>query len=154
MRTILIVFAALLTASAGRLARVWADETIEIDTDTFAAIAYSPSTGEYRYAYGYRSREGAQDAALRKCTAEDARMVCWVKHGFCALALGDDKGCWGTGWRFGDGAENIAAAKTALAECEKRTTGARLVLVLSSDGQHVWKPKPSAPTAEPGERSK
>jgi hypothetical protein len=114
------------------------DSTIEIDSHSFAAIAYSPATGKYGYAYNYRSRSAAEKAALEKCDAEDARIACWVNRGFCALALGDDKTCWGVGWRYGGGSSNTDAKDTALKECGNRTTGAHIVLCLSSDGQYVW----------------
>ncbi len=32
---------------------------IDIDPDSYAAVAYSPSTGAYYYAYGYGSRASA-----------------------------------------------------------------------------------------------
>jgi hypothetical protein len=122
---------------------VRADE-IYIDEDSFAAVAYSPSTGEFYYAYNYGDRWEAQQAALNACHAKDARIVCWVNNGFCALAVGDDKSAWGVGYEYGDSANNTAAINTALAECRKRTTGAHIVVCLSSDGQYVYQPQPRA----------
>ena len=115
---------------------------IDIDPDSVAAIAYSPSTGEFGYAYNYEDRESAEKAALKNCSPKDARIVCWVKSGFCALALGDDKSAWGTGYQYDNGSNNTDAMDTAVAECKKRTTGAHVVLCLSSDGQYIYKPKP------------
>jgi serine/threonine-protein kinase len=114
------------------------DSTIEIDSRSYAAIAYSPATGKYGYSYDHRSRSNAEKAALEKCGAEDAQIACWIKRGFCALALGDDKTCWGVGWRYGGGSSNTDAKDTAMKECGNRTTGAHIVLCLSSDGQYVW----------------
>ena len=54
---------------------------IDIDPDSVAAIAYSPSTGEFGYAYNYEDRESAEKAALKNCSPKDARIVCWVKSG-------------------------------------------------------------------------
>ena len=54
---------------------------------------------------GY-SRSSAERAALKKCDADDARIVCWVNNGFCALAVSEDGSGWGTGWSYGDGATN------------------------------------------------
>jgi hypothetical protein len=116
-------------------------DQIEIDTDSFAAIAYSPSTGEFGYAHSYEDRESAEKAALDACSPKDARIVCWINNGFCALALGDDKSAWGVGYEYAGGASNTDAMATAVAECKKRTTGAHVALCLSSDGQYVHKPK-------------
>ncbi|MBX9788352.1 MAG: DUF4189 domain-containing protein [Pirellulales bacterium] len=117
-----------------------ATDWIDIDDDSYAAIAYSPATGHYAYAYNYGSRWSAEKAALRQLDEEDGRIVCWVNNGFCALALGDDVGCWGTGYEWGDGASNLDAANRARSECSERTSGAHVVLVLSSDGQVIQKP--------------
>ncbi len=107
-------------------------DLIEFDDDTYAAIAYSPATGKWGYAYDCDSRSSAEEAALSRCKAPDACIVTWVHNGFCALALGDDKSHWGVGWSFGDGASNVSARNRALAECRQRTTGARLVLCVCS----------------------
>jgi len=118
-----------------------ATDYIDIDEDSYAAIAYSPSSGEFHFAYNYGSRSAAEKAALARCKESDAKIVCWVNNGFCALALGDEVGKYGTGYRWGDGASTRGAAERALAECSKRTTGARIVLLLSSDGQVIQKEK-------------
>ncbi len=112
-------------------------QSLDVDSSSYAAVAYSPSTGDYGYSYNYGSRWSAEKAALERCDAPDARIVGWVNRGFFALALGDDKSCWGTGWSYGDDATNTEAITRALAECRKRTTGARLVLCLVSDGQYI-----------------
>jgi hypothetical protein len=114
-----------------------AGSTIDIDDYSYAAVAYAPSTGSYAYAYGYYTRADAERAALARCKPTDARIVCWVKNGFCALALGDDTKCWGVGHRWGNGASNSAALDRALSECSTRTTGSHVVLCLSSDGQVI-----------------
>lgn len=119
------------------LAATCAADTIQIDRKSVAAIAYSPATGKYGCAYNLRSRSTAEKAALADCGADDARVVCWVKDGFCILALGDDKACWGVGWQYGSSATTEAPRKKAIADCGNRTTNPRLVLVLSSDGQLI-----------------
>src|SRR5579862_6346578 len=91
-------------------------DVIVFDGDTYAAIAYSPSTGSYGYAYNYGSRGSAETAALRNCKAPDARIVTWVNNGFCALALGDDVGSYGIGYSWGNGATNTYAKQRALQE--------------------------------------
>jgi hypothetical protein len=107
-------------------------DTIYFNGDTYAAIAYSPETGKWGYAYNCGSRGQAERMALSNCPQSDARIVCWVHNGFCALALGDDKASWGTGWSYGDGATNTAARNYAMTNCKARTTGARIVLCVCS----------------------
>lgn len=114
------------------------DHTIEIRHNSYAAIAYSPATGKYAYAYDCRSRAVAEKAALEKCGADDATIACWINHGFCALALGNDKSCWGAGWEYGNGANNQRAKEKALEDCRNRTTGVYAAVMLSSDGQYIW----------------
>ena len=118
-----------------------ATDYIDIDEDSYAAIAYSPATGKFAFSYNYGSRSSAEKAALKQLDKEDGKIVCWVNNGFCALALGDEVGKYGMGYRWGDGASTRGAAERALAECSKRTTGARIVLLLSSDGQVIQKEK-------------
>lgn len=115
---------------------------LDVSEWSYAAIAYAPSTGNYRYSYNYGSRYAAEQAALRGMTEKDAKIVCWVNRGFAALALGDDVGAYGTGWEWGDEATNTAAMETALANCRENTKGARIVLCLVSDGQYIYHPKP------------
>jgi hypothetical protein len=112
--------------------------TLEISRSSYAAIAYSPATGKYGYAYDYRSRKAAEKAALEQCGADDARIACWVNFGFCALAVGDDKSCWGVGYKYGNGANNRKTGNEALENCKSRTIGAHVAVILSSDGQYIW----------------
>jgi hypothetical protein len=109
-----------------------ADEVIVFDGDTYAAIAYSQNTGSVGYAYNCGSRGEAERMALRNCKGSDARIVTWVNNGFCALAVGQD-GAWGIGYSWGDGASNTEARARALAECRKRTTGARIRVCICSE---------------------
>ena len=139
LRTLLALFALTCVALLGEARTIRADEVIP-NSNTYAAIAYSPATGNYGYGYNYGTRFDAEAAALRHCKAEDARIVTWVNNGFCALALGDDKSTWGVGWRYGPGASNADAKRTALNECAKRTTNARIVLCVSSANVAPEKP--------------
>src|ERR1017187_5206665 len=149
MKTAPLLLIALLAAASVFAAVARADSTIDINSDSFAAIAYSPATGKYGYGNNYRSRSAAEKAALDNCGAEDARIACWVSRGFCALALGDDKTCWGVGWQYGGGSSNNDAKKSALENCGKRTTGAHIAICLSSDGQYIWEPNKSAIVIRP-----
>jgi hypothetical protein len=131
---------AILTVIVAAIVQSQENRSLTISSDSFAAIAYSPKTGEYAYAYDLRSRSAAENAALEKC-GEDARLACWVSRGFCALALGSDKSCWGIGYSYGNGADTNKAKNEALADCRNRTSGAHIAVVLSSDGQYVWDEK-------------
>lgn len=131
------ILAVLVLCSASVLtpvAQLQAQTIVVFDGDSYAAIAYSPSTGKYGYAYNYGSRWAAEAAALAYCEAPDAEIVVWVNNGFCALALGDEPGVYGVGWSYGDGSSNVAAMNWALYECGKRTTNPRIVVVISSQG--------------------
>src|ERR1051326_8067074 len=108
------------------------DEVNEIDGDTYAAIAYAPSTGSIGYAYCCGSRSEAERKALRNCKGSDAQIVTWVNNGFCALAVGDN-GAWGYGFSWGDGASNAEAKTRALANCRKRGTGAKIKICICSE---------------------
>jgi hypothetical protein len=112
---------------------------LSIAEGSVAAIAYSPTTGKYGLAYNCQNRKSAEKEALSDCGAEDAQIVTWVEKGFCALALGADKSCWGVGWSFGSGSSTDAARQRALDDCRKRTTRVHIEAHLSSDGQILWK---------------
>jgi hypothetical protein len=135
-RTLFLLIAMIATGVFAADAR--ADKTYSVDDDTFAAIAYSPATGKYGYSYNYGSRWAAELAAKRNCAADDACVVCWANCGFCVLALGDDPTCWGIGYAYGTGATLKEAHEMALADCQKRTSGARIAVVVLSDGQFVF----------------
>ena len=127
-----VLFVLSCVALLGTAARARCDEVIVFRGDTYAAIAYSPATGNYGYAYNHGSRSSAEAAALRNCNGDDARIVTWVHNGFCALALGDDRSKWGVGWSFGDGATNTYARRRALQECAKQTTNSRILICVCS----------------------
>ena len=121
------VLALLLTSAA---AFFLAPRALADDGDKFAAIAFSQSTGSYGYGYGFDARSGAENEALAQCSGDDAKVVVWVKNGWCALAVGDDN-AYGYGW-----AEDLGTArKIALAECRKRTTNSRVVICVSHEGK-------------------
>ncbi|HVS36794.1 MAG TPA: DUF4189 domain-containing protein [Gemmataceae bacterium] len=58
--------------------------------DKFAAIAYSPSTGAYGYAYGKACRDEAERTALGYCKGADARILVSCEDSCAALAVGDN----------------------------------------------------------------
>ena len=114
-----------------------ANKVITIDRNSYAAIAYSRSTGQYGYGYNYRSRRAAEKAALAKCNAPDAFIANWVNWGFAALALGNDKSVCGIGYVYGPSCKVSDAIDAAKKNCSEGTTGVYVVVVLSSDGQYI-----------------
>jgi hypothetical protein len=85
--------------------------------NSFAAIAYSPSTRTHAFSYGCFSQRGAERAALARCKAPDARIVSFSRNAYTALAVGED-GSWGAGWGF----SKAQAEANARAECQRHTT--------------------------------
>jgi len=133
--TLLAAFAALLNVPA---AQAESGETIQINTNSYAAVAFSRSTNRYHYAHNYPSRAEAEQAALRGLNAGDGKLAGWVKGGFFALAFSYDGG-WRTGWSYGEAASNADAASHALRDFRAQGRGARIVVCLSSDGQYIYK---------------
>ena len=101
MKPVHILVAAALLASAGIFPRIAGadDNVITIDPNSFLAIAFSESTGEFHYVYNYSDQAAAEQAVLGLFQAKDAKLVHWVNWGYCALAVGDKKGAWGVGWK-------------------------------------------------------
>ena len=96
--------------------------------DTFAAIAYSPSTARYGYGNGYPTKSQALARARRECGSRDARTN-WCKNAWIALAISDGSpGGWGSSW----GATPEIARNSARAECLARNPDARVVVCVSS----------------------
>jgi hypothetical protein len=67
---------------------------------SWAAIAYSPSTGHWATAWNYPSQESAKGGALYQCfkKASDCRSMVSVRNGYAALAVssnGAAAGRWG-----------------------------------------------------------
>ena len=70
----------------------------------FAAIAYSTETGNWGYSFGQGYLSDAQNVAIDRCNASDAKVVVWVENGWAALAVGDN-GAYGWGWSGNSRAE-------------------------------------------------
>jgi tetratricopeptide (TPR) repeat protein len=154
MKYMPVLLAAMFLAACSALPRVVRAENepqvIDINSDSYAAISYSPSTGKWAYSYSYGDRWSAEKAAVEACKDEDARALCWVNEGFAALALGKDKEHWGWGTSYGSDASSAEAVNIALEKCKERTTDVHIVLCLSSDGQFIQKPQRPAPTQDNG----
>jgi hypothetical protein len=133
MKTLLASFALSLLALAGFSSSARAD-VVTIDSDSYAAVAYSPKTGKYGYAWGCGSRGSAERAALSECKEDDAKIVGWVNAGFLVLVIADDN-AYGCGYSYGDGATNTDAHKSAVKELRKHSdVKVKVIVVLCSSG--------------------
>ena len=110
IRTVRLAAAALVLSTVAALAS--ATPARADFGDTFAAIAYSPSTGHVGYSYNAPSRARAEQAALNECDRDDAEILVWVKNGYAAMAVGDD-GSYGYAW----GSTRATAERIALQKC-------------------------------------
>ncbi|MFK5976466.1 MAG: DUF4189 domain-containing protein [Sulfurovum sp.] len=84
----------------------------------YGAISFSQSTGAYGYAYDYKSKRGAMNAARRKCGRRDCKTPLWFRNACGALAIGNGNG-YGTGW----GNTRSSAKRKALRSCRKYNRG-------------------------------
>jgi hypothetical protein len=74
----------------------------------YAAIAYSPATGEAGYAYNAPTKSSAMAAALANCDHLDAEVLVVAEDAYVALAVSPD-GYYGYAWGTDqDIAEGIA----------------------------------------------
>jgi hypothetical protein len=117
----------------------------EKKSDFFAAIAYSPSTGKIGYTAGHaRTKEDAQQRAVKNCGAADAKTFMWSRE-WAAIAVSQDRvGVAG----FGPGATREIAERTALEQCKKLAHGGpcRIVLAVHSSGENSLPPVAKAAT--------
>jgi hypothetical protein len=122
-----------LSALALTLSPATADaDTVEIDSNTYAAIAFSQKTGKYGYAWNYRSRAAAQREALARCPGADAEVVAWVNFGWAVLVIGED-GASGYATAYGEGATSGDAYRNALGEMRKHSDArVKTVLIVCS----------------------
>jgi hypothetical protein len=96
--------------------------------DTYAAIAYSPSTGKWGYGHGYPTKEEAIARATRECDKDDVKTN-WCKNAWLALALSNkSRGGWGSAW----GETRALARSKAKAECLKHNPDAYMAVSIPS----------------------
>jgi hypothetical protein len=93
-------------------------------TDYWAAIAYSPTTGNYGTSSELRGRDTATRMAKDKCGAADAQSVVLVGNGWCALAVGRDTDAWGVGYA----SDRTTAERNALEAAGERTTDCKIAV--------------------------
>ncbi len=67
-------------------------------SDHYAAVAYSQLTGRYGSAFGYKTREEAEQSALKYVNTADAQVIYWCKNAWIAFAGGKLGGSWGVAW--------------------------------------------------------
>jgi hypothetical protein len=102
----------------------------------YGAIALSPRTLKYGYAFRFASRKQAEEAALTFCYANkgnprDCKVLVWYRNTCASLAIkppsteGKLDGAWGAQWA----SSRDAARKKALAACQSQSaTGCRTEL--------------------------
>jgi hypothetical protein len=96
--------------------------------DSFAAIAFSPSTGRWGYGNGFSTKSEAIARARRECGRRDSKTN-WCKDAWIALAISNQSaGGWGSSW--GDTPE--IARNKAISECLSRNPDAHVVLCVSA----------------------
>jgi S1-C subfamily serine protease len=96
----------------------------------YAAIAFDSRTGQYGWSWNATTLAAAENLALEKVAGRHARVVVWVRDGWCALARSRDGAA---GWAQGPTREYVVA--TALAACRSQTTAAcYIALAFRADG--------------------
>src|SRR5262245_2529559 len=111
---------------------VQADE-IKVDPDKYGAIAFSPKTKKYGYAYNFSTQEAAEKAALAAVKADDAKNLTWVKYGWAALVIAED-GAYGYDHTFGDGATDGEAVEKAIKQLRKHSDKKIVTTVIVCSG--------------------
>jgi serine/threonine-protein kinase len=96
--------------------------------NTYAAVAFSPSTGAYGYGNGFRSKEEAIERAEIECGEPDA-IVKWCRNSWIALAVSSDGGY---GWSWASTAGRARAR--AVANCLQQNDDAKVVICVRSNG--------------------
>ncbi|MEY2488722.1 MAG: hypothetical protein QOC70_664 [Verrucomicrobiota bacterium] len=97
--------------------------------DTYAAVAFSPSTGRWGYGNGYPTKAEAIARARRECGRHRDAKTNWCKNSWIALAVSNQSsGGWGSAW----GETEAAARAAAMAECLSRNPDAHVVICVPS----------------------
>jgi hypothetical protein len=92
-----------------------------LGADGHGAVAYAPSTQDWRLRWQATDPQRARQRALADCAATDCRVVLEFGPGQCGtLALGQG------GLGVGRGDTPAAAETTALAECQHTGSGCRV----------------------------
>jgi serine/threonine-protein kinase len=98
------------TAFAGRHHDRWN----RVDQGTFGAIAYSPSTGNIGWSYGYGDGDSAKTAATSSCGVGDCAWQVVEQNEYAVIAIGT--GGPGVAWST----DYATAEQNALAACSAK----------------------------------
>jgi hypothetical protein len=109
-----------------------ADE-FKINPDRYGAIAFSPKTKKYGYAWNYSTREGAEKAALSEVKEDDAKNLTWVKFGWAVLVIAED-GAYGYDVVYGDGVTDGEAITKATKQLRKHSEAKIVTTVIVCSG--------------------
>jgi hypothetical protein len=112
MKSLIVAFA-LATLTLSSLPTPVAAQDNTNDSSRYGALAYSPKTGKYGYAWDQLTRTAAEELARAECKANDAKVLAWVRTGWAALVIAEDKS-YGYDEVNGDGANSEAAYQKAL----------------------------------------
>lgn len=96
--------------------------------DKFAGISYSTKTGASGYSYRWDSEDEALRMAKHYANDETAEALAWVRNGYIALAVGQDRSQYGWAWS----ATAEEAKVLALKEAQKRTTNCYIAILVHS----------------------
>jgi hypothetical protein len=103
---------------------------LQASGDRYAAVAFSPSTGQYGYGNGFATKGGAIERARQECGARDA-VVKWTRNAWIALAVSSPtRSGYGYGWTWADTAGRARAA--ARDNCLEHNDDARVVVCVSA----------------------
>jgi hypothetical protein len=96
--------------------------------DSYAAVAFSPSTLRWGYGNGYPNKAQAISRARSESGSANAK-ASWAKNAWIALAVSDrSRGGYGMGW-----ATTASGARSrAVAQCRKFNPDARVVVCVSA----------------------
>ena len=89
---------------------------------SFAAIAYSPWTGNTGISWGQPTLGHAQSVALGYCASPDCHIAAWVNRGCTALAAGWNRQY---GWAYGPNLWDVQ--NRALLYCGRTSYGCRVI---------------------------
>lgn len=90
---------------------------VDANSPTWAAIAFSRSTGRYGWASRCDAKADAENSALSSCRASDATVLVSTTARRLALALGHRRGAYGYAW----GSDNADVENRALTRCAEHT---------------------------------
>jgi serine/threonine-protein kinase len=97
--------------------------------DFYGAISYSQSSRRFGSAWGYQSKNEAEQRALASCNREDCQIVIWFKNACGSLARARNGAIAWSG-----GKDLIEAKRLASNECTRRWGSCKLICSVCSRG--------------------